>query len=461
MESISPLLALSPLDGRYAEQLSSVRDGFCEMALIKARVQVEIAWLRALAHHPQVLEVPLWSKASETFLHDLVAHFSEEDALRVKAFEQQCRHDVKAVEYFLKERFATHPELQSYCEFLHFACTSEDINNLAYGLLLKQARETVFLPKVRQVLSMLQQLAREHAAIPMLARTHGQAATPTTLGKEWANSLHRLQAQVQQWQEANIFGKCNGAVGNYNAHLLAYPDIDWPSLSRQLVESLGLSWNPMTTQIEPHDYVAQWLHIFIQLNTVLIDLARDVWGYISLGYLQLKTQAAEVGSSTMPHKVNPIDFENAEGNLSLSNAMASFLAQRLPVSRWQRDLVDSTLMRNLGCAFAYGYLAWQSLLRGLAKVSPNQAKLAADLKGHPEVLAEAIQTVMRRYGVALPYEQLKQLTRGQNTDLAMLRAFIEQQPLPVRAKQRLLSLSPDHYLGLAIELAMTQTSIDL
>lgn len=456
MESIAPLLALSPLDGRYAEALMPVRDHFCEMALIKARAQVEIAWLRALAHHPLISEVPLWSAQSDIFLQDLIINFSKEDALRVKAFEQQCQHDVKAVEYYLKERLATQAELQPYAEFLHFACTSEDINNLAYGLLLKQARETVFLPKLQQVSAVLKQFACDHAAIPMLARTHGQAATPTTLGKEWANIACRLERQIGQWQAVKIFGKCNGAVGNYNAHLLAYPAIDWPSVSRQLVESLGLTWNAMTTQIEPHDYVAQWLHDLIQINSVLLDLARDVWGYISLGYLQLKTQTAEVGSSTMPHKVNPIDFENAEGNLSLANAMASFLAQRLPVSRWQRDLVDSTLMRNLGSTFAYGYLAWHNLLRGLAKISPNETRLADDLSAHPEILAEAIQTVMRRYGVVLPYEQLKQLTRGQSTDLSTLRAFIEQQPLPIDAKQRLLALSPEKYLGLAVALAMGQ-----
>lgn len=445
------LLALSPLDGRYADKVAPVRACFCEFALIKARVTVEIAWLRLLANEPKIAEIPAWSAAAEAFLQQVVADFSVADAEHVKALEAQTNHDVKAVEYFLKQRLSACPELSGHLEFIHFACTSEDINNLAYALLLQQCRATVLLPALRALMRQLTELAERYRTLPMLARTHGQSATPTTLGKEWWNVYCRLQRQVKQLEQLPILAKFNGAVGNYNAHCLAYPHVDWLAMSRQLIHGFDLSLNPFTTQIEPHDYVAEWLHSIVQINTILIDLARDCWGYISLGYLAQRSQAQEVGSSTMPHKINPIDFENGEGNLALANALASGLAQRLPISRWQRDLVDSTLLRNVGSAFAYAYLGWHSLQRGLNKVYADQQKIAEDLNQHPEVLAEAIQTVMRRYGLALPYEQLKQLTRGQHVSLTALQQFIAEQDLPAAVKQQLLALTPATYLGLAAD----------
>ncbi len=452
MDKVLQLMALSPLDGRYADKLSLLRDSFSEFALIKARLCVEIQWLRALAAEPTITEIFTWSSTANDFLTHLLDNFTPTEALRVKAFEATTNHDVKAVEYYLKEHLLTWPELASAREFIHFACTSEDINNLAYGLLLKQARDTILLPRLTTIVAELRAFALDHGSLPMLARTHGQAATPTTLGKEWANVVYRLQRPIELLQNTPINGKCNGAVGNFNAHVVAYPDTDWLALSQNFVESLGLTWNPLTTQIEPHDGLAELFHALMQINTVLIDLTRDCWGYISLGYLTLKTKDHEVGSSTMPHKVNPIDFENAEGNLSLANALMSFLAQRLPLSRWQRDLVDSTLLRNLGSAVGYGYLAWDSLLKGLAKICPDALKIRADLMAHPEVLAEAIQTVMRRYGLSLPYEHLKALTRGQAIDLTSLRDFIQAQDLPLAAKARLLALTPENYLGLAVEM---------
>ncbi len=449
---LGQLLALSPLDGRYADKLAALRDTFSEFALIKARVQIEIHWLRALAAEPSMTEIPRWSVAAEDFLKQILENFTPEEALQVKAFEVETNHDVKAVEYYLKEKLSACAELMSAREFIHFACTSEDINNLAYGLLVKQARDQILVPRLTSIITVLNAFATEHRALPMLARTHGQAATPTTFGKEWANVIYRLQRPIAGLQNTPIKAKCNGAVGNFNAHVIAYPEVDWLSLSQQLVESLGLSWNPLTTQIEPHDALAELLHYLVQINTILIDFCRDCWGYISLGYLTLKTKAHEVGSSTMPHKVNPIDFENAEGNLSLANAVMSFLAQRLPLSRWQRDLVDSTLLRNLGLAFGYAYLAWDSLLKGLSKINPDSQHIRADLMAHPEILAEAIQTVMRRYHLNLPYEHLKMLTRGQRIDLNVLHAFIQAQDLPLIAKKRLLVLTPENYLGLAVEL---------
>ena len=446
------LLALSPLDGRYAAKVAPLCAYFSEYALIKARLTVEIAWLRLLAKCEQIPEVLNLTPSAETFLSGMLNNFSLEDAKAVKAFEATTNHDVKAVEYFLKQKMASSPELALLAEFVHFACTSEDINNCAYGLLIKEARDKVLLPKLEQLLQEISDFAKQHRALAMLARTHGQAATPTTLGKEWANVHARLARQVVRLTLAPVSGKFNGAVGNFNAHHIAYPSVDWRALSQKMVESLGLSHNAMTTQIEPHDDIANLLHTFMQINTVLIDFSRDCWSYISLSYLTLKTKAGEIGSSTMPHKVNPIDFENAEGNLSLANALAGFLASRLPLSRWQRDLVDSTLLRNIGSAFAYGYLAIDSLLRGFAKITPDEARIAEDLAAHPEILAEAIQTVMRRYGLELPYEQLKTLTRGQAIDLSALRDFIATQDLPLDVKTRLLALTPATYLGLSVEL---------
>lgn len=453
-QTLSSLTALSPLDGRYSARLSPLRSLFSEFGLIRHRILVEIAWLKALAAHPGIPEVPAFTPITLQVLDRIVEDFTEADAQRVKDIEATTNHDVKAIEYFLKEKGSGNKEIAKVCEFIHFACTSEDINNLAYGLMVSAGRRDVLLPLMDKLIAAVRELAQRHADQPMLARTHGQPATPTTLGKEMANLAYRLTREREQVAQVPILGKINGAVGNYNAHLIAYPEVDWPVFARDMVTSLGLTWNPLTTQIEPHDYLAELFHAISRLNTVLLDFARDAWGYISLGYFKQKVKAGEVGSSTMPHKVNPIDFENAEGNLGLANALFEHLAAKLPVSRFQRDLSDSTVQRNLGVALGYSALAYDSALKGIGKLEVNSARLQEDLDQNWEVLAEAIQTVMRRYGVPEPYEKLKELTRGRaGISRETLSAFIAGLEIPLEAKQRLLALSPGTYIGNAAEQA--------
>jgi adenylosuccinate lyase len=450
----SALTALSPLDGRYAGKVAALREHFSEFGLIRHRVRVELAWLAALSDDPAIPEVPPLSVATRALLDEAARGFAPADAARVKEIERTTNHDVKAVEYWLKERFAAVPEIARVAEFIHFACTSEDINNLAHALALAAARHDVLLPVLRDVAAALRMLAHANATVPMLSRTHGQAATPTTLGKEIANVYARIERQIVAIERVPIKGKANGAVGNYNAHLAAYPDVDWERLSARLVAGLGLEFNPYTTQIEPHDYMAELFDAIARANTILVDFDRDVWGYVSLGYFRQRVREGEVGSSTMPHKVNPIDFENSEGNLGLANAMLRHLAEKLPVSRWQRDLTDSTVLRNMGVALGYALLGWSSLLQGMAKLEVDAARMAADLDGNWEVLAEPIQTVMRRYGIANPYEQLKALTRGKTgMTRESLHAFIKGLALPAEAKARLLALTPSTYIGNAAELA--------
>lgn len=449
---LTPLTAISPIDGRYAEKTEALRSIFSEYGLIRYRVQVEIYWLEALAQHPDIDEVPPLSPQAKALLTDIVDNFSLTDAQRIKQIESTTNHDVKAIEYFLKEQIADHHELNAIAEFIHFACTSEDINNLAYGLMLRQARSDVLLPSLDKIIEALRHLAHRFADQPMLSRTHGQPASPTTLGKEMANVAFRLIRQRQQLLDLPIMGKINGAVGNYNAHLVAYPELNWEALAETFVrQGLGLSWNPFTTQIEPHDAIAELLDVVARCNTILIDLCRDIWGYIALGYFKQRVQAQEVGSSTMPHKVNPIDFENAEGNLGLANAVLSHLASKLPLSRWQRDLTDSTVLRTLGVGFAHTLIAYQACLKGIGKVEVNEQRLLADLDANWEVLAEPIQTLMRRYGIEQPYEKLKAMTRGQPVNQSVLMAFAEQLHLPEDAKQRLLSLTPATYTGNAAQ----------
>ncbi len=452
---INPLFALSPLDGRYAAAADSLRPIFSEYGLMKARVQVELGWLKSLAAEPNVREVPPFSDFTLAEIDRVVAEFSLDDAEAVKAIEATTNHDVKAIEYWLKERFSGVPEVLAASEFIHFACTSEDINNLSHALMLKQARDQVLSPKLAEICQALRTLAHQHAALPMMSRTHGQPATPTTLGKEIANVLARLKRQIAQLDKQEFLGKINGAVGNYNAHMVAYPDVDWEAHARYFVElDLGLTFNPYTIQIEPHDYMAEFFQILSRINTILIDFNRDVWGYISLGYFKQKVKAGEVGSSTMPHKVNPIDFENSEGNLGMANAVLGFLAEKLPLSRWQRDLTDSTVLRNMGVAIGYSVLGFGAHLRGLGKLEANPTALAADLDATWELLAEPIQTVMRRYAIANPYEQLKELTRGKGgITPETLKLFIEQLAIPAEAKAKLLALSPALYVGKAEALA--------
>ncbi len=444
---LNTLNAVSPIDGRYGGKTEDLRPIFSEYGLIRHRVQVEIRWLQALAEHPGIAEVPRLSEHARHILDGILENFSEEDAHRVKNIERTTNHDVKAVEYFLKEKIANNDELEAISEFIHFACTSEDINNLSHALMLREGRGQVLIPLMDDVIHAIKQLAHAHAHRPMLSRTHGQPASPTTLGKEMANFAHRLHRQRDQTADVALFGKINGAVGNYNAHLATYPALDWPTFAQQFVESMGLAWNPYTAQIEPHDYMAELFDAAARFNTALIDFCRDVWGYIALGYFKQRTVAGEVGSSTMPHKVNPIDFENAEGNLGLANAIFDHLAAKLPVSRWQRDLTDSTVLRNMGVGFAYTAIALQSVLRGIAKLEANDEALARDLDANWEVLAEPIQTVMRRYGVEKPYEKLKELTRGQRVDRAQFHAFIDGLEIPDAAKAQLRSLSPASYIG--------------
>jgi adenylosuccinate lyase len=447
------LLALSPLDGRYSAKLASLRPIFSEFGLMQRRVSVELHWLLALAKEPEISEVPAFSAAAQDALLAIGSIFSESDAARIKEIERTTNHDVKAVEYFIKEKVSGNAELLAVSEFIHFACTSEDINNLAYALMLRDARRDVLLPALDGVIAKLRAMAHAHAGLPMLSRTHGQTASPTTLGKEIANVVARLERQRRQIAAVELTGKINGAVGNYNAHCVSYPEVDWPAFAQGFVESLGLVFNPYTTQIEPHDCVAEIGDALRRANTVLIDLARDIWGYISLGYFRQTLKAGEVGSSTMPHKVNPIDFENAEGNLGLANALFEHFSAKLPISRWQRDLTDSTVLRALGTAFGHTLIALDSLSRGLDKLSVNPERLAADLDASWEVLAEAVQTVMRRYGLPEPYEQLKALTRGQGISREALSAFIKTLDLPEDARQRLLELTPGSYTGLAESMA--------
>jgi adenylosuccinate lyase len=447
------LTNLSPVDGRYASKVDSLRPILSEFGLIRFRVLVEIRWLQALSQEPAIAEVPPFSDAASARLEAIAAEFSVADAERVKAIEKTTNHDVKAVEYFLKERIADLPELAEVGEFIHFACTSEDINNLAHGLMLQEARDRELLPDMAELIEAAWVMAHDYSAQPMLSRTHGQAATPTTVGKEFANVAARLERQYERFAEVELLGKANGAVGNYNAHAVAYPEVDWPSFGQQFVESLGLTFNPYTTQIEPHDYIAEYFHALARFNTVLIDFNRDVWGYISQGYFIQKTVAGEVGSSTMPHKVNPIDFENSEGNLGVANALFSHLAEKLPISRWQRDLSDSTVLRNLGVGIAHTLIAFESTLKGLSKLELNPPALEADLDANWEVLAEPIQTVMRRHGVEKPYEKLKELTRGRRIGAEDMKQFINRLDLPEEAKQRLLALTPKDYIGYAETLA--------
>ena len=444
---LNNLTAISPLDGRYGDKTAALRPIFSEYGLNRQRVHVEVRWLQMLADIAEISEVPPLSMSARSKLDEIARDFSVADAQHVKNIERTTNHDVKALEYFLKERIQGNVELEAISEFIHFACTSEDINNLSHALMLRTARTTVLLPMMDELIDAISTLARSYANQPMLARTHGQPASPTTLGKEMANVAYRLKRQRQQLSDVPLLGKMNGAVGNYNAHLSAYPELDWPSIAQKFVESLGLQWNPYTTQIEPHDYIAEYMDALARFNTVLLDFDRDLWGYISVGYFKQKTIAGEVGSSTMPHKVNPIDFENSEGNLGLANALLHHFSSKLPISRWQRDLTDSTVLRNLGVAVGYCVIAYQSTLKGLRKLEVDTVRLDADLDINWEVLAEPIQTVMRRYGVAKPYEKLKELTRGKRMDRASLHIFIDALNIPAREKQRLKQLTPQSYIG--------------
>ena len=450
---LSHLSALSPLDGRYASKTNALRPILSEAGFMHHRVKVEVAWLIALSE-AGFAELPPFSKSARALLEGLASNFTEDDAARIKSIEAVTNHDVKAVEYWLKEKVNDVPELVKASEFIHFACTSEDINNTSHGMMLKTARDEILLPQLATVIAKLTELAHQHAELPMMSRTHGQPASPTTLGKEMANVVARLKRASERIAGVQILGKMNGAVGNYNAHLSAYPDIDWAAFSRKVIEGkLGLTFNPHTIQIEPHDYIAELFDAIARTNTILLDLNRDIWGYISIGYFKQRTKAGEIGSSTMPHKVNPIDFENSEGNLGMANAVLKHMSEKLPVSRWQRDLTDSTVLRNIGVGFGYSVLAYDSCLRGLNKLEVNPERLAADLNESWEVLAEPIQTVMRRYGIENPYEQLKELTRGKGITKEALREFIQGLTIPTEEKKRLLDMTPASYIGLAAQLA--------
>jgi len=449
---LSALTAVSPVDGRYGSKTADLRPVFSEFGLIRNRVLVEIRWLQKLASHPQIQEVPAFSDEANALLNDIVDNFCEADAERVKEIERTTNHDVKAVEYMIKEKIKNNAELQAINEFVHFACTSEDINNLSHALMLRDGL-LVVLPQMQQIADEIARMGHDYASQPMLSRTHGQTASPTTVGKEMANVAHRLQRQIKQLSNVEFLGKINGAVGNYNAHLSAYADIDWEANAKDFIEGLGISWNPYTTQIEPHDYIAELFDAVCRFNTIIIDFDRDIWGYISMGYFKQKTIAGEVGSSTMPHKVNPIDFENSEGNLGIANAIMQHLAAKLPVSRWQRDLTDSTVLRNMGVGFGYSVIAYQSTLKGISKLELNAARLDNDLENAWEVLAEPIQTVMRRYAIEEPYEKLKALTRGQTMNKATILAFVDTLDMPEAAKAELKALTPHNYIGNAVEQA--------
>ncbi len=453
---VSPLRALSPADGRYADKVDSLREILSEYGLIRYRVLVEVRWLQCLADEPTIAELEPLSSVMKDVLNDIVDSFSLDDAERVKAIEATTNHDVKAVEYFIREKLGDGPETSGLKDFLHFACTSEDINNLSYALMLRSARDDALRPEMRALRVPLESLAREYADVPMLSRTHGQTASPTTVGKELMNVVARLRRAEQSLATVEILGKFNGAVGNFNAHLVAYPDADWQAISKRFVESIGIMQNSHTTQIEPHDWTAEYAHALVRYNTVLLDFCRDTWGYISLGYFKQKLKKDEVGSSTMPHKVNPIDFENAEGNLGMSTALLCHFAEKLPVSRWQRDLTDSTVQRNFGVAIGYTVIAIRSALKGVGKLEINRDAIDADLDSAWEVLGEAIQTVMRRYGIPEPYEKLKALTRGQAVTREILHEFIGSLEIPEPEKERLLALTPQSYIGLAVELAQNR-----
>lgn len=454
MQPVNPLLAISPLDGRYAEKVDILRNSCSEFGLIKARIQVEITWVMTLIESSYFSELKDINETAIEYFNHIAEHFSLNDAARIKEIESTTNHDVKACEYFIKEKIESHAILNNIAEFVHFGLTSEDVNNLAYNLMLLKSRE-IILEQLNELLIFITKFAHIYCDVSMLSRTHGQPATPTTLGKEFANVAARLKRQLSTLTEAVLLGKLNGATGNYNALVIAYPHIDWQIMSQRLVEKLGLTWNPFTTQIEPHDALAEWFHTYSRINTILIDFSRDIWGYISLNYFTQQLKENEVGSSTMPHKINPIDFENAEGNLGIANALFHFFAEKLPVSRFQRDLSDSTVLRNIGVALAHSYLAYQTLLKGLKKLSPNTALITDDLNQHWEVLAEPIQTVMRRYQIEAPYEKLKAFTRGKIINQKMLNEFILSTSLPVEVKNDLLRLKPADYIGLAIELAKT------
>ncbi len=450
---LNALTAVSPIDGRYGSKTEALRPIFSEYGLIRHRVMVEVRWLQMLAQTAGIPEVPAFGEHAANLLDNIVTKFSLEDAQRVKNIEKTTNHDVKAVEYFLKEKIQGNQELEAVSEFIHFACTSEDINNLAYALMLREARTQVILPSMDQLIDAIAGLGREHAEAPMLSHTHGQPASTTTLGKEMANVAHRLRRQRDQLMTVPMLGKINGAVGNYNAHLAAYPELDWQAMAEQFVTGLGLDWNPYTTQIEPHDYVAEFFDNVARFNTILIDFDRDIWAYISNNYFKQRTVEGEVGSSTMPHKVNPIDFENSEGNLGLANAVFGHLAAKLPISRWQRDLTDSTVLRNLGVGVGYSLIAYSSTMRGISKLELNAAKLLEDLDGNWEVLAEPIQTVMRRYGIEKPYEKLKALTRGKRVDAAGMAEFIDTLELPDAVKTEMKKWTPANYIGNAVDQA--------
>ncbi|TCV98275.1 adenylosuccinate lyase [Biostraticola tofi] len=449
---LSSLTAVSPVDGRYGEKVSALRAIFSEYGLLKNRVLVEVRWLQKLAACADIREVPPFDQNANDYLDSIAANFSVEDAERIKTIERTTNHDVKAVEYFLKEKVAAVPALNNVSEFIHFACTSEDINNLSHALMLQSARATVILPYWRQIIDGIKALAAKYRDIPLLSRTHGQPATPSTIGKEMANVAYRMERQYRQLSQVEILGKINGAVGNYNAHIIAYPDIDWHRFSEEFVTGLGISWNPYTTQIEPHDYIAELFDCLCRFNTILIDFDRDIWGYVALNHFKQRTVAGEIGSSTMPHKVNPIDFENSEGNLGLANAVMGHLAAKLPVSRWQRDLTDSTVLRNLGVGIGYAAIAYQATLKGISKLEVNESHVVAELDQNWEVLAEPIQTVMRRYGIEKPYEKLKELTRGKRVTAADMQVFIDGLPLPAAEKTRLKAMTPANYLGDATRL---------
>lgn len=452
---LSPITAISPLDGRYESKVQELRAIFSEYGLMRFRVQVELTWLKMLAACPQIKEVPEFSAEAIAFIDNIIENFSIEDAEDIKRREAVTNHDVKAVEYFLKDKTSTNEEIAKVKEFIHFACTSEDINNNSHALMLKTARDEVILPLCDKLIAEITRLAQEYVNLPLLARTHGQPASPTTLGKEMANVAYRLRRQRKQIAEVEILGKINGAVGNYNAHYSAYPEVDWPSLAKNFEESLGLTWNPFTTQIEPHDYIAELFNAIERFNTIVLDFDRDIWGYISYGTFTQKTIAGEIGSSTMPHKVNPIDFENSEGNLGLANAIFAHLANKLPVSRFQRDLTDSTVLRNLGVACGYSILAWKSTLKGISKLQANEAHVRDELNHNWEVLAEPYQTVMRRYGIANPYEKLKELTRGREVNKETMLTFIDTLEIPEEAKENLRKLTPETYIGIADKITAT------
>lgn len=447
---LTSLNAISPIDGRYGSKTNVLRRSVSEYGLLRMRVIVEVRWLQALAKHPQIIEVPALSAQASAVLDQLADNFSEADAQAIKDIEKTTNHDVKAVEYFIKNKMADNAELAAISEFVHFACTSEDINNLSHALMLREALEEGITPELKNVITAIQDLAIEHAEQPMLSRTHGQTASPSTVGKEMANVAARLSRQLKQIENVEFLGKINGAVGNYNAHLSAYPDVDWQAHAEAFVTSLGLSWNPYTTQIEPHDYIAELYDAICRFNTILIDFDRDVWGYISMGFFKQKTIAGEIGSSTMPHKVNPIDFENSEGNLGIANAIMGHLSAKLPISRWQRDLTDSTVLRNLGVGLAHSLIAYQATLKGISKLEINAPRLNADLDNAWEVLAEPIQTVMRRFGIESPYEKLKELTRGRTIDQATIEAFVDTLEMPEQAKAELKKLTPATYIGNAV-----------